>query len=80
MPFAISNPKENIISGAKDKSFEFYHEQAHIIFNKSNLGMNIQWLGDISQFYTIISITLSFFIPIFNFRWNIFIFRISKYK
>ena len=67
MELAISNPSTGKITGAKKGSFEYYHEEAHLKFQDSNFGMNIQWFGEMSQFYTIISLTLSFFINFFKY-------------
>jgi hypothetical protein len=65
MPFAISDPKNKLISGCKNK-FELAHEESHLLFNKSNLGMNIQYLFQLSEEGTIIFTVLSLFINFFK--------------
>ena len=56
----ISDPSKMIIS-AEPNTLSYFHEEAHIKFNESNLGMNIQWIGEISQFYTLILVVVALF-------------------
>lgn len=65
MEIPIVNIRSKKISGCGN-DLEMYHEIAHLEFSESNLGMNIQYFQGISEFYTIISIVLTFFINWFK--------------
>lgn len=63
--FAISDPSKNIIHANNQE--ELNHENNHLEFSKSKLGMNIQYLGEISQFYTTIGLVITFFFEPFKY-------------
>ena len=63
----IADIKNKVISGAKEGTFEYYHEKAHIEFSQSNLGKNIEWVFDTSIFYGIISLIIANFIYQFKY-------------
>ena len=67
MKIPIVNLETKAISGAKPGTFEYKHEEAHLKFNESNFGQNIQYLGEISQYFTIIFLAVALFIPIFKY-------------
>jgi hypothetical protein len=62
----IVNLKSKKITGVKENTFEYFHEKAHLEFNDSSLGMNVQYFQEISEFYTIIFIVLTFFLDFFK--------------
>jgi len=67
MQIPIFDPKTNEISGAKKGTFAYAHEEAHLKFSESNFGKNIQFLEQMSEFYAIISLTISFFFNPFKY-------------
>ncbi len=67
MKIPIVDTKTGKIIDCEKGSNEYNHEQAHISFSQSNLGMKIQYFASLSEFYTIVCICLAFFIPIM--RW-----------
>ncbi len=67
MPIPIVDIKDKRISGTKKNSFDYFHEKEHIKFSESNLGMNFQWFGQISEYWTIIFIVISLFIDFFKY-------------
>lgn len=67
MPFAMSDIKTGKISGCKKNSFEYYHEEAHIRFSKTEKGEFLQYLQETSHTYLLGCLTVSFFINFFKF-------------
>ena len=59
MPIAMYDSKTNEITGCKKNTFEYKHELEHKNFNKNHA--SIIYLGEISQFYTLIFLVLSLF-------------------
>ena len=62
MPFY--DPNSGKISDCKKGSYNYFHEKAHQDFQTTNA--TIIYLGQMSEFYTIIFIVLSFFINWFK--------------
>jgi hypothetical protein len=65
MNIPICNIETEEIAGCKNQK-EYNHEKNHIDFSKTNKGMLMQYFAQLSEFYTIICITLTFFIPLFK--------------
>ena len=63
---AIVDIKTGKISGCKN-DFERNHEKAHLIFQKSKFGNNIQYLFETAHTYLLGSLAISFFIYIFKY-------------
>ena len=64
---AIVDIETGKINNCRPNSFEEKHEQAHIEFSKLDKGAFMQWLCETAMFYTIISITITFFISFFKY-------------
>ena len=64
IPIVDLNNKK--ISGARKGTFEYLHEKAHIDFNNSNLGMNINYFAQLSEQATVMFCAFGFFVPIFK--------------
>jgi len=61
MSIPITNLETKKISGVKKNTFAYFHEKAHLEFNKSNFGQNVQWTGQMCEFFTIIFLVCGFF-------------------
>lgn len=65
MPFATYDPNTNKICANKGKNFDYYHELAHRRFQEEQ--SLIIYIGQMSEFYTIIFIVMTFFINLFKY-------------
>ena len=61
MQIPITNLETGEISGTNPGTFSHLHEVAHLEFNKSNFGQNVQWICQMSEFFAVILSVFAWF-------------------
>ena len=66
MEFPVVDVDKKIITGCSPGSEAYAHEEKHIEFAQSAKGQSMDWIFEMSMFYTIVCLVVAQFLPIFK--------------